>query len=413
MKLTLKKTNPTIQGTIHLAGSKSISNRVLLIRALSGQDFSIKGLANAKDTQKLLTLLSSKDDILDVGPAGTTYRFMTAYLAFKEGTQILTGSERMKQRPIKILVDALKKLGAQIDYLENEGFPPLQIGPPTIAVTNTLDVEAGMSSQYISALLMLAPTLPDGLILRLKGNIVSLPYIRMTLKIMEDFGIQYQWESNEIIIKPQSYIPSDYRVEADWSAASYYYAMAAFSESSDLTLTGLFEASTQGDSILAQLMTSFGVQTKFNSKGIQIVKNASPINAHFEWDFLECPDLAQTIAVICAGLGVRASFSGLQTLKIKETDRVAALDLELSKVGVQLEEIDYPNSLGCQILGKANIPVNPPLFHTYDDHRMAMAFAPFALFGEIQIEDPDVVVKSYPDYWKDLESLGFLINYPN
>lgn len=413
MKLTLKKTNSNLHGTIHLAGSKSISNRVLLIRALCGQPFEIQGLANADDTQKLLALLDSKEDVLDTGPAGTTYRFMTAYLAFQPGEKILTGSERMKQRPIKILVEALKKLGAQIEYLEKEGFPPLKIGTPNLNNTQILEVDAGMSSQYISALLMLAPTLPQGLQIRLLGDVVSLPYIAMTLKIMQDFGIDYQWEGNEISILPQPYIPRNYKIEADWSAASYYYAMAAFSSAPDLLLTGLFEESTQGDAVLAKMMAQFGIQTTFLKEGVRLQRISNPNLNVFEWDFLTCPDLAQTMAVICAGLGIPATFSGLQTLKIKETDRVGALDQELSKIGVQFREFSKSDSLTCVLEGKALIPKEFPVFETYHDHRMAMAFAPLGLLGEIGIEDPQVVVKSYPDFWKDLEKVGFQIKSLN
>ena len=413
MKLTLKKTDPNVSGIIHLAGSKSISNRVLLIRALSGQPFLLEGLANADDTQRLLNLIHSNSSILDAGPAGTTYRFMTAYLAFQPGEKILTGSERMKQRPIKILVDALRKLGANIEYLENEGFPPLKIGAPTINDTRILEVDAGMSSQYISALLMLAPTLPHGLKIRLVGDIVSLPYILMTLKIMEDFGVRHEWTGNEISISPQKYIPKDYKIEADWSAASYYYAMAAFSPNPDLTLMGLFEKSTQGDAVLSEMMQQFGIQTTFLPQGIRLQRISKPSIDKFEWNFLTCPDLAQTMAVVCGGVGIPAIFSGLQTLKIKETDRVGALDTELSKLGVEFKETEVTQSLTCTVKGRATIPQNCPVFKTYEDHRMAMAFAPLGIFGEIGIEDPKVVVKSYPDFWKDLEKIGFQINYPD
>jgi 3-phosphoshikimate 1-carboxyvinyltransferase len=310
-------------------------------------------------------------------------------------------------------VDALRKLGANIQYLEKEGFPPLKIGTPTINDTIILDVDAGMSSQYISALLMLAPTLPHGLKIRLIGDVVSLPYILMTLKIMEEFGIRYEWKGNEISLSPQKYIPKAYKIEADWSAASYYYAMAAFSPNPDLTLTGLFEKSTQGDAVLSEMMLHFGIQTTFLPEGIRLQRISKPRLEKFEWNFLTCPDLAQTMAVICGGLGIPAIFSGLQTLKIKETDRVGALNTELSKLGVEFMETEDTHSLTCTVKGKASFPMDYPVFKTYEDHRMAMAFAPLGLFGKIGIEDPNVVVKSYPDFWKDLEKIGFQINYPD
>jgi 3-phosphoshikimate 1-carboxyvinyltransferase len=404
-----------LKGKINLAGSKSISNRVLIIQALCEENFDISKLANANDTDLLQKLLSSEEEVRDAGPAGTTFRFLTALLSLKEGKQILTGSERMKQRPIGVLVDALRHLGANIDYVEKEGYPPLKIHAPNISAQNKLSIPADTSSQYISALLMVAPVLPNGLSLSLEGNIVSLPYIQMTLNTMEYFGVKHEWEGNSIHIKPQKYQAKAFTVEADWSAASYYYAMAVFAKEVDLELDGLFENSVQGDSVLVKMMEDFGIQTTFTESGIRLTKKGDPADV-FEWDFIECPDLAQTLAVICAGTGAHGLFTGLETLKIKETDRIAALQNELGKVNsfFSLLPTHITKDTDEQYLleGKSNWE-EPPTFATYEDHRMAMAFAPFAIIGDIHIEDPSVVQKSYPDFWKDLKSLGFEINSVN
>lgn len=408
MKLNINKANRSIRGSIRLSGSKSISNRALIIRALSGHDFPIHRLANAQDTVTLNTLLQSSSDTLDTGPAGTTFRFLTAYLSLQKGSTVLTGSERMKQRPIGVLVEALRQLGADIDYLEKKGYPPLKIN----SLKNSGDrsevaIPASVSSQYISALLMIAPTLPHGLTLRLTGKIVSRPYIQMTLNLMAYFGISYTWEGNTISIAPQPYQNKPFTVEADWSAASYYYALAAFADDLDLELKGLFEESVQGDAVIAKMMEHFGIHTAYTDDGIRLTKQAIDIPP-FDYDFLECPDLAQTVAVICGGLGVSATFTGLETLKIKETDRVDALFKELKKVGVDfIEQADG----ACKVSKKADLTQQSTTFATYEDHRMAMAFAPLALFGSVFIEEPDVVKKSYPDFWKDLEKLGFIITF--
>ncbi len=405
-----------LKGKINLAGSKSISNRVLIIQALCEENFDISKLANANDTDLLQNLLASEEDIRDAGPAGTTFRFLSALLSLKEGTQLLTGSERMKQRPIGVLVDALRHLGANIEYAEKEGYPPLKIHSPNkISADNKLSIPADTSSQYISALLMIAPVLPNGLSLSLEGNIVSLPYIQMTLNTMEFFGVSHEWENNSIHIAPQKYQARPFTVEADWSAASYYYAMAVFAKEVDLELDGLFENSVQGDSVLVKMMEGFGIHTSFTESGIRLTKNAVPGDV-FEWDFIECPDLAQTLAVICAGAGTHGLFTGLETLKIKETDRIKALQNELAKVNSFFTLLPSHINKGTNeqylLEGKANWE-KVPTFATYEDHRMAMAFAPFAMLNDIQIEDPSVVIKSYPNFWKDLKNLGFEINSVN
>jgi len=418
MTYSIFKSDKSIKGEITLDGSKSISNRTLIIRAMCKEEFSIDKISTSKDTrtlEKLLQEFSQQKDNevveLNTDHAGTTFRFLTGYLAAQKGIQILTGSERMKQRPIGILVDALRKLGAEIEYLENEGYPPLKISEPKSNFSNNqLTIAANTSSQYISSLLMLAPTLPNGLELTLDGKIVSVPYIQMTLKLMGEFGVQSTWESNVISIQSQKYRGRDFVVEADWSAASYYFSLAALSKEVDLQLNGLFEKSTQGDSAIVKMMNQFGIESTFNENGIHLKKSGTAATPMFEYDFLECPDIAQTLAVICGGLGTMGLFTGLDTLSIKETDRIAALQNELMKVQVFFSELPPQFSKKSDKTfymteGKANL--EEPTFATYEDHRMAMAFAPLALLGKINIEKPMVVEKSYPNFWKDLESLGF------
>ncbi len=416
MTVHLQRKSIPLTGSITLSGSKSISNRVLIIGALSGEPFEITHLADAKDTVTLRSLLQSDDGVLDAGAAGTTFRFLTALLAMREGTQILTGSERMKQRPIGGLVDALRHLGADISYLENEGFPPLRIGSPRkVDIPEVLTVSAGASSQFVSALLMIAPVLPGGLTIELVGSVVSKPYIEMTLQLMRYFGVSSHWENQRIHIPPQKYQGRPFRVEADWSAASYYYSMAAIAPEADLLLEGLFEHSVQGDAVLASMMEAFGVTTTFESRGVRLTKTATAQQQKvFEYDFLPCPDLAQTLAVTCGALGVLGLFTGLETLRVKETDRIAALRRELQKVGVHFVELPAglsKKSGSAQFLleGKAGFSTLP-VFDTYEDHRMAMAFAPLALSAPIAIRDPEVVEKSYPEFWTDLERLDFEIH---
>ena len=410
MHLTLSHPSSRLTGTISLAGSKSISNRVLIIRALSGSEFPVHRLANARDTELLESLLSSNAELLDAGAAGTTYRFMTAYLSMQPGTQVLTGTARMKERPVGVLVEALNTLGAHIEYLEKSGYPPLKIGPPVQPgiSASELSIAAGTSSQYISALLMIAPVLPLGLTLQLEGKIVSRPYIEMTLGLMEYFGVQHTWEGRTIHIAPQAYQAKPFTVEADWSAASYYYAMAALAETAYLSLEGLFPNSLQGDAILPELYEPLGVYTQFTDHGIRLTKAGEGKMREFRYDFLRCPDLAQTLAATCAGLGIPGNFQGVETLRIKETDRIEALRQELEKVDVRVRPYLEEARAGFTVEGIAHWGVTP-LFHTYEDHRMAMAFAPLALLRPVQIADPAVVSKSYPDFWKDLEKLGFLI----
>ncbi len=394
-----------IRGEVTLNGSKSISNRVLVVRALCGNDFTIENLSNADDTVVLDDLLSSNNTTLDAGAGGTTFRFLTAYLSTCTGEEhILTGSERMKQRPIGILVDALRVLGADITYLEKEGYPPLKIKGQQL-VGGTLSIPASTSSQYISAILMIAPTLKGGLKLKLEGTVVSIPYIEMTLNLMAYFGICYSWHENIITIEEGAYDPKDFYVEADWSAASYYYSIAALTNVASIKLNGLTSNSLQGDAVIAEIMHRFGIDSVFDdqSKSVVITKKNMVFPDILEYDFLRCPDLAQTVVAMCGALKVNGKFKGLSTLKIKETDRVMALKNELSKFDVHFTEINKENwELSSE---KFNKDIQPTI-ETYDDHRMAMAFAPLCLKSdEVFINDPLVVSKSYPNFWKDLNDL--------
>jgi 3-phosphoshikimate 1-carboxyvinyltransferase len=414
--ISIKKANRRIVGTVDLDGSKSISNRLLLIRALMGADFPIGHLSSSRDTETMGKLVEDFGfgTILDAGAAGTTFRFMTAYLALQDGSQVLTGSERMKERPVGGLVDALRDLGADIDYLEKDGFPPLRINKPLWDKGNKLSIPAGISSQYTSALLMIAPYLPEGLELTLVGDVVSRPYIEMTLGLMGQFGVGHSWTGNVISVSKQAYtlaVNQPVRVEADWSAASYYYAMAAFSDELDLQLNGLYADSLQGDSVVAEIMEQFGVHTEYNEGGVRLRKSNLAVVESFEWDFVKCPDIAQTLAVVCGGLGVMGLFTGLETLYIKETNRVLALQNELAKGGVYLSKLPARFSKKSDkqyymIEGKLSFS-EVPSYPSYEDHRMAMSFAPLGMLHEVHIEEPEVVGKSYPEFWRDIETLGF------
>lgn len=411
-KVRVEKDSKEAIGRITLSGSKSISNRVLIIRALCQDEFNIENLSDSDDTRTLERLLHSDEYELDAHHAGTTFRFLTSYLASREGTNLLTGSQRMQERPIKALSEALIRMGADIQYSRNEGYPPLNIGSPLRDFDSKIVLPANISSQYISSLLLIAPTLPNGLEITLEGEIVSRPYLEMTLSIMEYFGVMHTWKENTIIILPQEYKGKDFYVEADWSAASYYYIIAALSEKVDLTLKGLEKNSLQGDSAIVEIAESFGIDTKFGDRQIQLSKGGiSPVD-YFEYDFIKCPDIAQSVSTMAAGLGVTCLFSGLQTLRIKETDRIAALQNELAKIDVHLSILPKKFSKKSDHEfymqeGKAKSDESTPIFSTYKDHRMAMSFGPIASIFPIQVEDHMVVTKSYPNYWSDLTSLGF------
>jgi 3-phosphoshikimate 1-carboxyvinyltransferase len=393
--------------TIPLTGSKSECNRALIMQALSDGDVRIDNISDAADTVTLNNIL--KDDsqkVVDIGPAGTAMRFLTAFYAVKESERTLTGSARMKQRPIGILVDALRTLGADIEYVEKEGFPPLKIKGPLNQKTKEVSIKGNISSQYISALLLIAPKLDQGLNLVIEGELTSKPYVEMTLAMMEQAGISHYWKDNVITIEKQSFNKSVINVEPDWSAASYWYAIAALSEEAQLFLPGLNGYSLQGDSMITEIMANFGIRSQFKDGGVCLFKEPKKLERKI-FDFKECPDLAQTVIVCCAALGHDATFTGLETLKIKETDRVNALQTELLKIGVKLIEKNQTYKLDSSglVLDK-KIKIS-----TYDDHRMAMAFAPLALvIPELEIEDHLVVEKSYPDFWKHMEIAGFKIS---
>lgn len=403
--LTIKKHPGTVHCSITPPSSKSESNRVLIIDALAGLTSDLQNLSNARDTQTMIRLLKSNDAVLDVIDAGTTMRFLTAYLAITGQERVLTGTKRMCERPIRLLVDALRELGAAIEYKDKEGYPPLQIGKfdRKNVKTSHLKIRGDVSSQYITALLMVAPVLPNGLVLELEGKIGSKPYIEMTLSLMKHFGVSAQWDKNIITIPHQQYRPASYKVESDWSGASYWYSIASLAGEARIELLGYKDHSFQGDREIAGIMEKLGVSSTFTSQGVILEKAGKAVSA-FEQDFTDCPDLAQTIAVICAAKGVECTMTGLESLRIKETDRIAALQNELKKFGGDLVEI-VPNEKFK--VTSSGFRVNGQSVATYKDHRMAMAFAPLALLGELSIEQPEVVDKSYPHFWEDLKTAGF------
>lgn len=402
-KILITAPKQPIHGNIRLEGSKSISNRLLLMQALCQEKFEIKNLSPSDDTQTLKKLISEHSKINDAGAAGTTMRFLISYYSILPGEWILTGSDRMKNRPVKILVDALRSIGADISYLENEGYPPLLINGIKLN-GGKLQIRADVSSQYISSLMMIAPVLENGLELELTGKISSYPYIQMTLKTMAELGIRCEENGNVFKIYPGNYEAKTMIAESDWSAASYYFSIAALNKNSGIRIDGLFEKSLQGDSILTSLYKKFGVESYYEN-GIWILKNTGAIEKQFEFDFSDCPDIAQTVAVTAAALGVEVIFTGVESLKIKETDRTQALSDELKKFGVDFFKRD-----GKWIL-KGETKTNETIsIRTYEDHRMAMCFAPLSLKHDLIIEEPDVVKKSYPSFWGDLTSLGFSIS---
>jgi 3-phosphoshikimate 1-carboxyvinyltransferase len=407
MKYLVSKSDKTLKGSIVLPGSKSVANRALIIHALSYSPYSIENLSDSDDVRVMSQVFNSNTNHFDIGHAGTAMRFLTAFLSQIMGEWTITGSDRMKQRPIGILVDALNKLGARIEYLENDGFPPLKIFGSHLKGC-VLELDGSVSSQYISALLMIAPTIENGLTLRLKNKITSRSYIEMTLKLMEQFGVKYVWKGNEICISEQKYKARSFSVEADWSGASYWYQMAVLAEDVDVELVGLTTESLQGDAMIAQWFEQLGIQTSTTEKGSRLTKNGQPLSKYLQLNFIENPDVAQTFAVLCVMKQIPFHFTGLETLKIKETNRIAALQDELSKFGAQITEPAHGELKwdGTFPLEKQNVPE----IETYHDHRMAMAFAPACQsFGPVAILDSMVVTKSYPGYWDDLKKVGFVV----
>jgi 3-phosphoshikimate 1-carboxyvinyltransferase len=407
--VSLKQDHIVPDATIHLTGSKSESNRALIIAALSNGLVKINNLSSAADTVTLSAILNSFNQDtnikeVNVGPAGTAMRFLTAYLSLKGLPITITGSDRMKQRPIGTLVNALKTLGANLFYIENDGFPPVSIHGALDQQTKDVLIRGDISSQFLTALLLIASSLPLGIKLEIMDELTSKPYVDMTLSMLNQCGISHTWDGDVITIEPQDFKENTLTIEPDWSAASYWYSMVALSEKAKITLPYLKKDSLQGDSAIADIMEIFGVKTTYLENGIEIEKVDQEIKPQLI-NFKECPDLAQTVVVCAALLGKEFSFEGLETLKIKETDRILALQTELAKIGVKLietqadvyqlfcDEIELPESI---------------TIATYEDHRMAMAFAPMAVkIKNVLIEEAMVVEKSYPLFWEDLKKLGF------
>ncbi len=409
MKHVITAHNALIDTTITLPSSKSISNRLLLLNALSYSPFPIENLSESDDTRVMQQAMNSNSNTFDVGAAGTSMRFLTAFLSKIVGEWVITGSERMKQRPIKLLVDALIQLGAKIEYIEKEGYPPLRIFGSALT-GGTIELPGNVSSQYISALMMIAPEVRNGLQIQLTGKIISKPYIEMTLQLMDLFGVRGYWKNNTITIPQGTYKPIKMAVESDWSAASYWYEMVALKPGSEITLTGLHKNSTQGDSAVAKIFESLGVKTQHTAKGT-ILKQIGQKTTYLKYNFTNEPDLAQTVTVVCCCLDIPFHFSGLESLKIKETDRIDALIVELAKLGYTLtsNQTDDLKWDGTKTKAHSN-----PIIDTYEDHRMAMAFAPVAIKrNEITINHPMVVTKSYPNYYDDMVKAGFSIKAVN
>lgn len=403
-KIRLRPPTSRIKADVQLAASKSESNRALVIQALADEEIVLHNLSEARDTQTMQRLLQSAEPEWDVLDAGTTMRFLIAYSAVARMGKLLKGTARMHQRPVKLLVEALRSLGADIAYLENEGYPPVLVRGFTNGQTaRRVSIRGDVSSQYISALLLIAPTLTDGLELSLTGKISSRPYIEMTLGLMQHFGIEHHWnENNLILVGPQPYRAGTYTIESDWSGASYWYSLVALADDAQVKLRGLRQPSWQGDSAIVGIMDQLGVATKFEEDGVTLTKKTA--TETLTQDFSDCPDLAQTVAVVCAAKQIPATLSGLESLRIKETDRVAALQNELAKIGATLEEEDGRGKIIPST--SADYSGKELDFDTYEDHRMAMAFAPLAANATVTIEDPSVVDKSYPRFWKDLAEAG-------
>lgn len=384
----------------NLPASKSISNRVLILNELSGGKSALQNLSDANDTRLMQRLIGSSSPLIDIEDAGTTMRFLTAYFAITGQRKTLTGTPRMQQRPIGVLVDALRALGATVSFANREGYPPLETGGFEGQRTDRLRIRGDVSSQFISAIMMVAPLLPQGLTIELTGKIGSRPYIEMTAALMHDFGVNCAFSGSVITIAPQQYQPCAISVESDWSGASYWFAFAALADEADIRLPRLFENSLQGDHVVREFMDSLGVKSEMEDGLLRLTKKECV--KEFTWDFADCPDLAQTAAVVCAAQGIAGSFTGLESLRIKETDRIAALQHELRKVGADLEQ-----QRGRWLVRPALSLPAEAVFESYEDHRMAMAFAPLATRMNVTVVNPMVVKKSYPKFWLDVEEAGF------
>lgn len=406
MKLALSApANSLLDNEIQITGSKSETNRLLLLQALF-PNLKIDNVSNSDDAEVMQKGLAIANGTVDIHHAGTAMRFLTSYFATQEGkTVVLTGSKRMKERPIKILVEALRSLGAAIEYVEEEGYPPLKITGKKLK-HNKVSLPANISSQYISSLILVAPSLPDGLEIELVGKITSVPYIKMTLGLLDEIGIVATFKDNTIEVMPKDEVTSKtMTVESDWSAASYFYSIVALAEiGSKIKLSSYKEHTLQGDSVLASIYQQFGVSTTYSENSIWLEKNGEQLEDSVELDLSNAPDIAQTIAVTCYGLGMGCHLTGLHTLPIKETDRLAAMKTELEKFGATVSITEESLTLESNNLIGSGAAVD-----TYNDHRMAMAFAPLAMKTNFFVNDAGVVSKSYPDFWKDMELVGFKV----
>ncbi|MGZ5242837.1 MAG: 3-phosphoshikimate 1-carboxyvinyltransferase [Bacteroidia bacterium] len=405
--LRIVKTPEKLSGFVRLPASKSISNRALIIQALSTEKFPIYNLSMADDTLLLKAILETDEQELYIKNAGTAMRFLTAYFAQKPGDIYLSGSARMHERPISPLVDALRKLGAQIDYTKQENYPPLHISGTKLS-GGEIHLSASQSSQFASALLLIAPTLSSQLTLVLEGEIVSAPYLDLTLKMLSYFGIIYSREGNSIYIEPQKYLSKPFQVENDWSSASYWYALAAVLQDSKIDFHNLFKESYQGDSILQKFIRHFGIETNFGSTVCTISNQFNSTNQHiFEADFIDYPDLIPTFVTLCCATKIPFKITGTKTLKYKESDRAEVLKIELAKLGFEIELTE--NSLSCRSFNQSIFPLDDIWLRTYDDHRMAMSWSILAAqHPNIWIENPDCVEKSYPDFWSAMQEKGFI-----
>ena len=402
MNLLLQTSQSNLQAQIAVTGSKSETNRLLLLQALFS-NITLANTSNSDDSEVMQKALKGNEEVVDIHHAGTAMRFLTAYFAVNEGREVvLTGSSRMQERPIKILVEALEQLGAKITYEKEVGYPPIRIKGQKITASK-VTMAANVSSQYISALLLVAPKLENGLELTLEGSITSIPYIKMTLALLNDLNIQTSFEGNVIKVYPKPEVESKVMmVESDWSSASYFFSLVALASQASIALTSYKETSLQGDSALVEIYAKMGVETHFDGNKMTLTKKENFNFEDVKFDLNNTPDIAQTIVVTCFGLGIGCYLTGLHTLKIKETDRLEALYVEMTKLGATIQVTNDSLTL------VASNQINPNIsIATYNDHRMAMAFAPLALRVPIIIDNAEVVSKSYPDFWKDLERLGF------
>jgi 3-phosphoshikimate 1-carboxyvinyltransferase len=404
MDFLISHTSKSINADLILPPSKSISNRALIIQALCQSKPKLLNLAQSSDTKSLVQALQTTSKTIDIGDAGTSMRFLTAYLSQQEGSYILTGSDRMKERPIGHLVEALNSIGADINYLEKDGFPPLAINGKALE-GGKVDISTSVSSQFVSALLLIAPTLKKGLSLSLKGELLSKPYIKMTLDIMRYFGIQSSWINNTIQVEPQNYVSKDLKVESDWSALAFILQAMSIAKSAQVSISGLSKDSWQGDSYVLNLFEKFGLQYEFKDEKLYLKKLNKDLNGDYNVNLIDTPDLAQAYCCTLSALSKSAKIKGLNNLKLKESHRLKALHMELNKIGQHSRYSEDTIQLESSVL---HTPTES--FDSHNDHRMAMCLAPFALLFDIKIKNIEVVNKSYPSYWEDLKKMGFTIS---